>query len=254
MALPAEPDHFHALEDHFSRSNIKSCLHFAKTCHTIGPVSAAGVATQASSESASVQARTESSPAATSESIPSDSRLTWSLFAIVAASLVAVLILLSTSLYFQWSNYSRGIDACLRQTSPDHGVILTYSRAWDFAVSKTLSIFLGFLLILIGALYILRKADTSYALGVEGASIKGSFTASSPGLIMVTLGVALVAFANYNKSFVGLDSSGIQQRQVLPNSLIQQSKEPVVTPNSAASALQTSKQAAGEPTKKSTDQ
>jgi hypothetical protein len=103
-----------------------------------------------------------------------------------------------------------GIQKALDSPRIDHAVVLTYSRSWDFAVVKTSSIFLGFSLILIGALYVLRVAESRFSMSVESNGTKGSLESRSPGLIMLVLGVVLVALVLYSKSTVELVVCGKQ--------------------------------------------
>lgn len=129
--------------------------------------------------------------------------LTKAIFIVITGVLLFVAILLVTSLSFQYSNYHRGIDQAVNGVvGVDHNSIITYSRAWDFAVVKTSALFLGFTLIFVGALYILRVADAGYQLSIKGGDVQGSLQTSSPGLVMATLGVFLVAWVVYSKSIV----------------------------------------------------
>ena len=128
--------------------------------------------------------------------------LTIALFVVVCMILASLAGLLGASLIFQHDNYSRGIAAALSSITKDHNSVITYSRAWDFAVVKTSALFLAFTLIFVGALYVLRVAETRYALSMEGQRVKGSLETSSPGLVMLTLGVILVGLVLYSKSTV----------------------------------------------------
>jgi hypothetical protein len=128
--------------------------------------------------------------------------LTKPLFAVVSVVLTAILSLLIANLAFQYRNYSSAISAALSGGEiVDHAVVLSYSRAWDFAVVKTSSLFLAFLLIFTGALYVLRAIEHELALDIKALS-GGSLKSSSPGLVMISLGVLLVALVMYSKSYV----------------------------------------------------
>lgn len=144
-------------------------------------------------ESASNQASTVSSGATTQESRPFSARLDRSLFLIVAIMLLFTVALLTVNLVFQHRNYSAGLSTALRSESIEHAVVITYTRAWDFAVVKVSSIFLAFSLIMIGALYVLRAGSVSYSLTVANQSHRSSLETGSPGLVMITLGVVLMA-------------------------------------------------------------
>jgi len=129
------------------------------------------------------------------------------LFVIVTVLLAVQLALLVGNLWFQYHNYAAGIALAERAggTADTLSLILIYSRAWDFAVTKTSALFLGFLVIYTGALYVLRSADTAYELSVtQGTQSGATLKSSSPGLVMVTLGSLLVALVLQHKSEVGL--------------------------------------------------
>jgi len=132
------------------------------------------------------------------------------IFSIMTSLLVVQLMLLVTSLAFQFHNYATGI-ALARESGASMdsvSLILIYSRAWDFAVVKTSALFLGFLVFYSGALFVLRSAEATYELSVSrGSQLGMTLKSSSPGLIMITLGAALVALVLNNKSAVELQVS-----------------------------------------------
>lgn len=132
------------------------------------------------------------------------------LFVIVTALLVVQLALLVGNLWFQLNNYRVGITLARSSgaTADAVSLILVYSRAWDFAVTKTSALFLGFTVIYIGALYVLRSADTAYEISyTQGTQMGASLKSSSPGLVLITLGAVLVGLVLYHKSEVGLQMS-----------------------------------------------
>lgn len=140
-------------------------------------------------------------------------RLDVAIFAAMTVVLLSLLALLASNLAFQYLNYRDGIRLALADSQYiDHASILTYSRAWDFAVAKTSALFLSFLLVFTGAIYVLRTGDITYALGVEKGDAKASLSASSPGIIMLTLGVFLVAFVVSNKTYVEYVRKGLSER------------------------------------------
>jgi hypothetical protein len=116
--------------------------------------------------------------------------------------LLFTVILLSVNLAFQHRNYNAGLSAALGSDIIDHAVIITYTRAWDFAVVKVSSIFLAFCLIMVGALYVLRAATVSYSLTLTNQAQKSSLETGSPGLVMLTLGVVLMAVVVFSTSKV----------------------------------------------------
>jgi hypothetical protein len=98
--------------------------------------------------------------------------------------LLFTVTLLSVNLAFQHQNYRAGISAALKSDKIDHAVVITYTRALDFAIAKIPSMFLAFCLILIGALYVLGSATVAYSLSVANSSQKSSLETGSPGLVM----------------------------------------------------------------------
>jgi hypothetical protein len=85
----------------------------------------------------------------------------------------------------------------------DYGALLVMSRALDFSIVKTSSLFLAFLLIFLGAIYIVRATNEVFKINLEGkGALKGAFETSSPGLAMIFLGTILVAIVIYSKSYL----------------------------------------------------
>nr|WP_067286657.1 hypothetical protein [Marinobacterium profundum] len=143
----------------------------------------------------------------------STNKLDIAIFSAVALVLLCLIALLASNLIFQYSNYRDGIGMALADPKYiDHASILTYSRAWDFSVAKTSALFLSFLLIFTGALYVLRAAESKVELNAEQGDFKGSLSVTSPGLVMVALGVFLVAFVLSNKTMVEYSRNGLTER------------------------------------------
>src|SRR4051812_33721450 len=95
------------------------------------------------------------------------------IFATIAIVLAALIALLASNLCFQYINYRDGINRALTEAGVvDHGSILTYSRAWDFAVAKTSALFLSFLLAFTGALYVLRSTEVRFDASVEQGNFR----------------------------------------------------------------------------------
>ena len=124
------------------------------------------------------------------------------LFIVVCTVLLFLILLLTFSMYFQYQTYRLAITKALEIGSGDQSGVITYLRAWDFAVVKVSTVFLSFLLIFTGALYVLRNADAAFTATAETASAKGSLNTSSPGLVMVTLGVILAISVIYSRTLV----------------------------------------------------
>ena len=125
-------------------------------------------------------------PAPPSAGPPWSLVMTAALFAMIFVA-VGMAVILGT----QIRTY-QGLIRLFDQNS-DGGLVIAVTRAFDAAIVKTCSIFLGFLLVFLGGVYTLRIGDTLYKLSVQGASTKGTLESASPGLVMVSLGCVLIS-------------------------------------------------------------
>jgi hypothetical protein len=83
-----------------------------------------------------------------------------------------------------------------------NAAVLSFARAKDFANIKLGGTLLGFLLIFIGALYLLKVFNLSYTASFSKPDLGNvSIATTSPGLVMITLGVimAIVALISHNE-------------------------------------------------------
>ena len=142
-----------------------------------------------------------------------DKALLW----IVALLIAAIMALLAVNFFVQYSAYKDAVNSVKAATPTDYVTILTYMGAWDGAVTKLCSLFLSFTLIFVGALYVLRTAQLAYALGVEGGGFKGTLQTTSPGLVILTLGVVALGLALYKSSSVDLTAGYDQFRPQTEN-------------------------------------
>jgi hypothetical protein len=150
------------------------------------------------------------------------------LLIIVSVLMTAFVLILVGYLGFQLRNYGRGIEASLRPGDPlGHSALITYARSLDFAVVKISSVFMGIMLVFIGALYLLRVAEAAYSLGVQTGEVKTSLQTSSPGLVLATLGVVCVLFALYDKSTITFDQSPAKENAP-PNKTAEASPTPLI--------------------------
>lgn len=123
-----------------------------------------------------------------------DRRLDRSLFIVVCIVLSILILVLCLGLYIQYGTYRDAIaSGGTVGGTIDHASTISYARALDFAIAKTTALTMGFVLIFLGALYVLRAGEAEYGLTVGNSAVKSSLQTSSPGLVMVTLGVALTA-------------------------------------------------------------
>ncbi len=75
----------------------------------------------------------------------------------------------------------------------NYSALLAFSRAKDFSNMKASAMFVGFLLIFTGALYLIKVFNLSYSINVNKADVGSmSVNSNSPGLVMVSLGVVVM--------------------------------------------------------------
>ena len=130
------------------------------------------------------------------EAMISAAQLTRWLYRTVIAILAVLALVLVSNLWLQYGTYHTAlVDAHDGMTTQEMNATLVFARAWDFAVVKSCSLLLAFTLIFVGALYVLRQGEQAYQASVDSGTIKASFQSSSPGLVLATLGVALVIAA-----------------------------------------------------------
>ena len=148
--------------------------------------------------------------------IPSD-RFDKTIFLAMAIVLIVLVACMISNLRFQYRNYEKGIETARDTTSPhqvDHAALLSYSRAWDFAVVETSALFLSYLLMFTGAIYVLRVSKSDFQLSAEKGDFKGHLTTSSPGLVMMVLGAFLVIGVLMDENAIKYDREiSVEQRE-----------------------------------------
>jgi outer membrane protein OmpA-like peptidoglycan-associated protein len=169
------------------------------------------------------------------------------LLIIVSTLMTALALILIGHLWFQLQNYRRGIELSLMPGDPlGHSALITYARALDFTVVKTTSVFMGFMLVFVGALYLLRVAEAAYSLGLQSGESKASLQTTSPGLVLATLGVACAIFALYEKSTITLEQSPVMKGVPTPTIEVQ-------PPGSQPSSKKDSPQSQSNPSARDTE-
>lgn len=167
-----------------------------------------------------------------------NSYLSRPIFTIVSLILLFLVVTLIGSLFVQYLNYNSGILLASEGNEKiNHSIILTYARSWDFAIVKTSALFLSFLLVFTGALYVLRSADSKFLLTVDGKNTTGSLEASSPGLVMITVGVILLVIVLTTNSTVEYSRkivAGSESVMELPTANQPNRLEPINTPSNTS--------------------
>ncbi|OKS84556.1 OmpA family protein [Mucilaginibacter polytrichastri] len=133
----------------------------------------------------------------------------WILIVVVMLVLGLAGFTLYQNLHSQDQVYDKVIAQFMnaKDTSTSSAAVLAFSRARDFANMKAASMLVGFLLIFTGALFLLKIFALSYHLKADKTPA-GSFSleSSSPGLVMITLGVAIMSVVLLTKTEVGLET------------------------------------------------
>ena len=121
--------------------------------------------------------------------------------------------------------------------------ILSYSRANNFATVKYAALFLGYIIVVVGCLFVLYGAQAYYKLKMESKEIKSALETTSPGLVLITLGIILVGVTLLIRSETPVDTKWIYQRKDLGSQKTkmqdevtkQQGKQKEETPNESPS-------------------
>ena len=131
----------------------------------------------------------------------------WILIAIVSTVLLSLTIFLLCDL----SSFNSSYDTIIKNIihSGEDQDVLAYSRAKDFNNMKSITLIVSFLLIFIGAIYLLKVFNLNYKFGLDNPSLgKIDLQATSPGLVMITLGVILNIAILMTKTEINTEVSG----------------------------------------------
>lgn len=128
------------------------------------------------------------------------------LFVAACVSGIFVCRLLWIELISQQGVYRSAIELASKHNNDD--LIINYARALDFATVKLSTVLLGFILAFLGALYVLRIQASVFKGSVTSTGTGGTIETSSPGLVMLTLGVVAVICSLFSKSYLANESAG----------------------------------------------
>lgn len=128
----------------------------------------------------------------------------WVAAVLVVLAMYLIGCLLVASIEFQQGNYGSVIGAALGVEPPDLAAVLSSLRSLDFFVTKASALYLAYLLTFLGAFYVLLSIKASFYASAGGNSLM----TSSPGLVMVSLGVLLVALTLFSTTVVRYSPSG----------------------------------------------
>jgi hypothetical protein len=134
-------------------------------------------------------------------------------FVVVVALLTAMAALLYFVILQSNMTFGRGITLAERAfaegAEAPHVLIqqvYALGMAHEVVTFKATALFVGALVAILGALFVLRTAETAYDARLEAAGWKVSLGTSSPGLVMISLGCALVAVPMLSKAHAPSDT------------------------------------------------
>ena len=125
---------------------------------------------------------------------------------LIVVLVVAIVLLvggtLAVGIHLQARHYGKGIEVAHSAGSVDHAAAIAYARAFDLALVETVGLCSSFLLIFMGTLYVLQTASVEFTASVNSGAGGGALQTSSPGLVMVAVGVVLVCVVILNESSI----------------------------------------------------
>lgn len=133
----------------------------------------------------------------------------WAAAVLVVLAMSLIGWLLVASIQSQQENYSSAIDAALKVEPSDLAAVLSSLRSLDFFIAKASALYLAYLLTFMGAFYVLLSVEAYFHASADGNSLK----TSSPGLVMVSLGVLLVALTLFSTTVVRYSPSETDSRE-----------------------------------------
>lgn len=115
------------------------------------------------------------------------------LYVILVALLVVLACVLAYGLWAANSNYSAfRADALMHMGLRGLGFSLQAARAQDMLFLKGTALLLAYAIVVVGCLFVLRGIRAYYDLKINTPDWSSALKTSSPGLVLITLGAALV--------------------------------------------------------------
>lgn len=126
----------------------------------------------------------------------------WATYVVVVILLAAAAYRLELTIGQSESLFGRGIALVERahadrvlEAAPASQQIFTLALAHEIVTFKATALFLGAIICVLGALFVLRTSQVAYRASFEASGWKLGLGTSSPGLVMITLGCALITVA-----------------------------------------------------------
>lgn len=171
-------------------------------------------------------------------------------FLIVFCGLAALIAVLFAYFYFQRPEAfmsQRLEDAIMQPSLSGTALCLYYVKTLQYNIRllialRFLGMFVGALCILLGALFLLKGIETNYQFNLRSDRASSSINTSSPGLVLITLGVLLVALTQFrDQELVGSTFPSCGQLSALPAKpiapMIEPSRSPAMGPDGGAQDL-----------------
>lgn len=135
------------------------------------------------------------------------------LFGVLTLVLLAIGAYIAFISYQQFAKYSldaQTVRSQFAEASVDQQklylkFIAATSGPQDVLVMRHITVFLGFVVIFIGAMLVLTGIQASYDLGIKRVKAATTLRTSSPGLVLITLGTVLILGALYRSVDVTFD-------------------------------------------------
>lgn len=133
----------------------------------------------------------------------SDKRFLFGVLSAVLLAITAYILAVSIQQFGRYNAEAEMARSLLTKDTPveEKRLLLSFivvtTGPQEVLVMRHITVFLGFVVVFIGAMFVLTGIETSYQLGLKGVQTATTLKTSSPGLVLITLGALLVFSALY---------------------------------------------------------
>ncbi|RKG95171.1 hypothetical protein [Corallococcus carmarthensis] len=161
------------------------------------------------------------------------------LLGVLLAVLVAIAGYIAAVSIHQFGRYEADGDAARvllskAENTQDRALLMRHialmSGPQDVLTMRHITVFLGFVVVVIGAMFTLTGIEAAYQLRLKGVRTATTLKTSSPGLVLISLGAALVFGALYRS--VTVDFGGMNSAMLRPEAAGAQEGAPFEEPYS----------------------
>lgn len=146
-------------------------------------------------------------------------RLVWSAFAVLVVTMFSTMAGTYWACAREAGAFSSAIQETLNSHPLNHFALTAYTNGMAASYAKMFPIVLSFLLIFAGSVYVLLPVKAVYSGSINHGGATGSFETTSPGLVIVTLGVVLAITAIWHPVSVSYEGPPDQARLSYVNSV-----------------------------------